>query len=79
MNVVLRKFGSLLAKYLAKARPYYERFSVISQVQLISNLQPGDVLLVEVNSRVSTAIKIPHSINLVPCQPLCGGRYTGRS
>jgi hypothetical protein len=57
MNVVLRKFGSLLAKYLAKSRPYYERFSVISQVQLISNLQPGDVLLVEGNSRVSTAIK----------------------
>lgn len=57
MNPVFRKVGSLLAKYLTRPRPYYERFSVISQVQLIRNLQPGDVLLVDGNSRVSTSIK----------------------
>ena len=57
MNRTLENIGSLLARYLTKPRRQYERFSVISQVQLITTLQPGDLLLVEGNSRVSTAIK----------------------
>jgi len=57
MNIVFRKAGSILARYLTRTRPNYERFSLINQVQLITYLQPGDLLLVEGNSRISTAIK----------------------
>jgi Permuted papain-like amidase enzyme, YaeF/YiiX, C92 family len=57
MNTVLQQIGSRLARFLTKPRPSYERFSVLSQAQLDDSLQPGDLLLVEGNSRVSTAIK----------------------
>lgn len=57
MNTVLRQFGGYLARFLTKPQRNYERFSVLSQEQLDSTLEPGDLLLVEGNSRVSTAIK----------------------
>lgn len=57
MNTVFRQLGNILARYLTKPRAYYERFSVISQTQLLKHLEPADLLLVEGNSRVSTAIK----------------------
>ena len=57
MNIVLQQLGSHLARYLTRPRPSYERFSVLSQEQLDHSLEPGDLLLVEGNSRVSTAIK----------------------
>ena len=57
MNIVLQQIGSRLARFLTRPRPSYERFSVLSQEQLDQTLAPGDLLLVEGNSRVSTAIK----------------------
>ena len=57
MNIVFRRLGSHLARFLTRPRPSYERFSVLSQEQLNRFLEPGDLLLVEGNSRVSTAIK----------------------
>jgi len=57
MNVFLERLGSALARYLTRPRQHYERFSVMSQVQLLTHLQPGDLLLVEGNSRISSAIK----------------------
>jgi hypothetical protein len=57
MNIVLQRLGSRLARFLTKPRRSYERFSVLSQEQLDQSLVPGDLLLVEGNSRVSTAIK----------------------
>ncbi len=57
MNIVLQQIGSHLARFLTRPRPSYERFSVLSQEQLDQTLAPGDLLLVEGNSRVSTAIK----------------------
>lgn len=57
MNTVLQQLGSRLARFLTKPRPSYERFSVLTQDQLDKSLVPGDLLLVEGNSRVSTAIK----------------------
>lgn len=57
MNTVLQHIGSHLARFLTKPRPSYERFSVLSQTQLDHSLVPGDLLLIEGNSRVSTAIK----------------------
>ena len=57
MNIILRALGSRLARFLSRPRRSYERFSVLSEEQLLDNLVPGDLLLVEGNSRVSTAIK----------------------
>jgi len=57
MNIVLQHIGSYLARFLTRPRPSYEHFSVLSKEQLDQFLTPGDLLLVEGNSRVSTAIK----------------------
>lgn len=57
MNTVLQHLGSYLARFLTKPRRDYQRFSVLSQQQLDQSLQPADLMLVEGNSRVSTAIK----------------------
>ncbi|MEZ5570865.1 MAG: YiiX/YebB-like N1pC/P60 family cysteine hydrolase [Halioglobus sp.] len=57
MNFVLQKLGSHLARFLTRPRANYEQFSVLSQEQLDQSLAPGDLLLIEGNSRVSTAIK----------------------
>jgi len=57
MNIVFQKMGTWLARFLTKPRGSYEQFSVLTPEQLRDSLQPGDLLLVEGNSRVSTAIK----------------------
>ena len=57
MNIVLKKLGSRLARFLTRPRTLYEQFSVLTQEQLDQSLEPGDLILVEGNSRVSTAIK----------------------
>jgi hypothetical protein len=57
MNIVFQKLGSHLARFLTRPHRSYERFSVLSQEQLSRSLVPGDLLLVEGNSRISTAIK----------------------
>jgi hypothetical protein len=57
MNIVLKKLGSRLARFLTRPRTIYEQFSVLTQEQLDHTLEPGDLILVEGNSRVSTAIK----------------------
>lgn len=57
MNTVFRLIGGKLARFLSKPLPYYEAFSTIATAQLKNTLEPGDLLLVEGNSRISTAIK----------------------
>lgn len=57
MNIIFQKLGTGLARFLTKPHRSYERFSVLNQEQLLQTLAPGDLLLVEGNSRVSTAIK----------------------
>lgn len=57
MNTVFQTLGSYLARFLTRPHRGYERFSALSQEQLNASLIPGDLLLVEGNSRVSTAIK----------------------
>ncbi|MBF7074405.1 lipo-like protein [Glaciecola sp. MH2013] len=49
--------GAKLAEFLSKPRPHYQTFSTLSKKQLSDNLQAGDLVLVEGNSRISTAIK----------------------
>jgi hypothetical protein len=57
MGVMLDMIGKLLAGYLQKEVPGYEPFTP-SDPDLLRNLiQPGDVLLVEGNNRISGIIK----------------------
>ncbi len=56
-NSLLEKLGTRLALFLAKPLPGYELFSSIPEPLLLASLQPGDLLLVEGNTRISTAIK----------------------
>ena len=57
MNPIFQRIGTRLAHYLSKPQPSYERFCVISIEQLYNTLQPGDLLLIEGNSRISSVIK----------------------
>lgn len=47
----------LLARYLVKTSPGYQPLSVVDPEILKSAIQPGDILLVEGNQRISIAIK----------------------
>lgn len=54
---VMTVFGKLLARFLVRPSRRYRAFAVSGSDTLRSVLQPGDVLLVEGNQRLSTAIK----------------------
>ena len=56
-NKILSKAGACLAKYLTQPVRHYSYFSLENKEILESYLQPGDVLLVEGNERISTPIK----------------------
>ena len=53
---VLRFFGRLIIKYLEKPILNYRSYQFIPLAELEACLQPGDVLLVEGNQRISSAI-----------------------
>lgn len=57
MNRVSRAIGRLLANYLNQPVGRYQYFAVTDSAMLQACLRPGDVLLVEGNHRISTAIK----------------------
>jgi len=57
MNSVLRVFGRLLARYLDQPTRGNEPLATTTPARLRTTLQPGDVLLVEGNRRISVAIK----------------------
>ena len=57
MGVMLDWVGKLLAGYLQKEVPGYEPFTPSDPEQLRSIIEPGDVLLVEGNNRISGIIK----------------------
>jgi hypothetical protein len=57
MGVVLDTVGKLIAGYLQKELPGYEPFTPSDPESLLSVIQPGDVLLVEGNNRISGIIK----------------------
>ncbi len=52
-----RILGRILAKYLVKEMGYYRPFAVADPAVLINVMQVADVLLVEGNLRISSAIK----------------------
>src|SRR5919107_755585 len=57
MGVMLDTIGKLIASYLQKEVPGYEPFTPSDPEHLRGVIQPGDVLLVEGNNRVSGIIK----------------------
>lgn len=57
MNPINRAIGERLAAYLTKSRPGYQLLETISIDAFAAAMQTGDILLVEGNSRISTAIK----------------------
>ncbi len=57
MGVVLDTVGQWIAGYLQKEVPGYEPFTPSDPEQLRSIMEPGDVMLVEGNNRVSGIIK----------------------
>ena len=57
MNRPLRVVGQWLAGYLTRPLFNYEPYAPVPAGRLQALLEPGDVLLVEGNTRVSTAIK----------------------
>lgn len=57
MEKGLSVLGSMLARYLNKVSHQHGHMPVHTSDQLLATLQPGDVLLVEGNRRISTAIK----------------------
>ncbi len=57
MNSFLGWLGKQLARYLAKEVHVHSAAAATPPTRLLATLRPGDVLLVEGHSRVSTAIK----------------------
>ncbi|RBA23578.1 YiiX/YebB-like N1pC/P60 family cysteine hydrolase [Herminiimonas fonticola] len=57
MGLALGWLGRRLARFLTQITHVHGTGPATGQDQLLASLQPGDVLLVEGNSRVSTAIK----------------------
>jgi hypothetical protein len=57
MGVVFDAIGKLIASYLQKEEPGYEPFTPSDPDHLRGVLEPGDVLLVEGNSRIAGIIK----------------------
>lgn len=58
MNTLLRSIGDRLAAYLLAPRPHGAMVATVAPGLLEATLRPGDVLLVEGESRISMAIKI---------------------
>ena len=57
MSMINHKLGEKLASFLSKSPPSYQRFEDISLEDLAFVLEAGDIVLVEGDTRISTAIK----------------------
>ena len=57
LNPLLKRIGLILANYLNQPVKHYLHFSLEDTPTLKKHLRPGDILLIEGNRRISTAIK----------------------
>ncbi|MDA0689232.1 MAG: YiiX/YebB-like N1pC/P60 family cysteine hydrolase [Proteobacteria bacterium] len=57
ISALRRFFGERLARFLSKSLPGYRRIDTIPVDAIAEVLRPGDVVLVEGNTRISIAIK----------------------
>jgi hypothetical protein len=74
MNRILEMVGRKLGIYLTRERHTRSSSPLTDLAQLRGALRPADVLLVEGNSRISTAIK-PNSVDMVACSAICWKRF----
>lgn len=56
-NSMKRAIGERLATFLSKDLPGYQRLDTIAIAEIASTLEKGDIVLVDGNTRISTAIK----------------------
>jgi|TARA_B110000438_G_C15813828_1_gene650964 hypothetical protein len=56
-NSISEAIGRRLASFLTKAQQGYQRFDTVSAADVAAVLQPGDIVLVDGNTRISTAVK----------------------
>lgn len=57
MEIVTKRISHGLVEFLLKPVRQSIQVAMITQEQLLANLRPADVLLVEGNTRISTVIK----------------------
>ena len=57
LNAISRAIGKRLASFLSKDLPGYQRLDTVSIEEVAAVLRTGDIVLVEGNTRLSTAIK----------------------
>jgi len=82
MNHLLHRVGDRLAAYLAAPRPHGAMVATVPPELLVATLRPGDVLLVEGESRISVPIKVltqsnwSHAALYVGCGRLGDGTQT---
>ncbi|MDC0147581.1 lipo-like protein [Alphaproteobacteria bacterium] len=57
LRYISRFFAKLIIRYIEKPLAHYQSYQFIPLSELEGNMQPGDILLVEGNQRVSSAIK----------------------
>ncbi|MBZ0132387.1 MAG: lipo-like protein [Rhodocyclaceae bacterium] len=57
MNPIMSTLGSRLARFLNRPNPRYQPLAITDPQAVAAAIAPGDVLLVEGNTRFSTAIK----------------------
>ncbi|MEH6648370.1 hypothetical protein [Sulfitobacter sp.] len=72
MDNLKTRIGKKIAAYLEAPKPNYVPFAITSKDMLCRTLQPGDILLVEGNTRVSTAIKYLIAVDMVTFRLLRG-------
>ena len=75
MGQVTEYVGRGLARFLTKPVRQSIQVATISQEKLAAALQPGDVLLVEGNTRVSVAIKYLTQSTWSHAQPCTSAMY----
>ena len=56
-NSLKRAIGGRLADFLSKDLPGYLRLDTVAIVDVAMTLEKGDIVLVDGNTRISTAIK----------------------
>ncbi|MGM0633254.1 MAG: YiiX/YebB-like N1pC/P60 family cysteine hydrolase [Pseudomonadota bacterium] len=57
MGMIKQAIGSRLARYLTAPRPGYIQHDTAPVGQVVRSLRPGDIVLVDGDARISTAIK----------------------
>lgn len=73
MRWMLRGLGQRLAVFLNQPLRRYEAFDVVGEAKLVAALEPGDVLLVEGNTRISRVIRYVTQSNWTHAALYIGG------